>query len=208
MSAGDAFYLQDSRSLTGDYMMFWAQDGKGYTSDLRKAHVYTKDEAMSQHRCRESDIPWPKEYIDDRTHQAVDMQYLKDAEANPYFANPDCVFVFQVDKGFNGNDVYWQYPENSDPPNGTNFEAAFSSRILQARKLTPWPLDYIETKARPVVHAQCVSRKQALKGTGITLIKPKKYKEPPLRCAGCNRFMSSHQFWSGDCKKCGTDSRP
>jgi len=43
--------------------------------------VYTKDEAVSQHRSRETDIPWPKDYIDARTRPAVDMQYVKRDEA-------------------------------------------------------------------------------------------------------------------------------
>jgi hypothetical protein len=77
----DQFYLQDSRSYVGNDMLFWAKDGKGYTTDMRLAEVYTKDEAVSQHRIRETDIPWPKEYIDARTRPAVDMQYVKRDEA-------------------------------------------------------------------------------------------------------------------------------
>jgi hypothetical protein len=77
----DLFYLQDSRSYVGNDMLFWAKDGKGYTTDMRLAEVYTKDEAVSQHRRRETDIPWPKDYIDARTRPAVDMQYVKRDEA-------------------------------------------------------------------------------------------------------------------------------
>jgi hypothetical protein len=77
----DLFYLQDSRTYVGNDMLFWAIDGKGYTTDLRKAQVYTKDEAVAQHRRRETDIPWPKDYIDARTRPAVDMQHVKRAEA-------------------------------------------------------------------------------------------------------------------------------
>lgn len=75
------FYLQDSRTYVGNDVMWWAKDGKGYTTDLRKAHVYTKDEAVKQHESRETDIPWPKDYIDARTRPAVDMQYIKRDEA-------------------------------------------------------------------------------------------------------------------------------
>jgi hypothetical protein len=80
MSA-DEFYLQDSRDYVGNDMLFWAVDGNGYVTDMRKAHVYTKAEAVAQHRVRNSDIPWPKEYIDARTRPAVDMQYVKRDEA-------------------------------------------------------------------------------------------------------------------------------
>lgn len=80
MSA-DQFYLQDSRSYVGNDMLFWAVDGKGYTTDMRKAQVYTKAEAVARHHARETDIPWPKDYIDARTRPAVDMQYVKRADA-------------------------------------------------------------------------------------------------------------------------------
>jgi len=77
----DEFYLQDSRSYVGNDMLFWAADGKGYTTDMRKAEVYTREKALAQHQCRETDIPWPKAYIDARTRPAVDMQYVKRDEA-------------------------------------------------------------------------------------------------------------------------------
>jgi len=80
MSA-DEFYLQDSRSYVGNDMLFWAKDGAGYTTDMRHAHVYTKAEAVAQHQVRGTDIPWPKKYIDARTRPAVDMQYVKRADA-------------------------------------------------------------------------------------------------------------------------------
>jgi rRNA maturation endonuclease Nob1 len=72
----ELYYLQDNRSYVGNDILFWAKDGKGYTTDLSSAEIYTKDKALSQHRCRETDIPWPKDYIDSRTRPAVDMQYV------------------------------------------------------------------------------------------------------------------------------------
>lgn len=77
----ELFYLQDSRSFVGNDVMFWAKDGNGYTTDLRNAHVYTKDEAVAMHNNRETDIPWPKAYIDGKTRPAVDFQYIKRDEA-------------------------------------------------------------------------------------------------------------------------------
>lgn len=74
------FYLQDSRDYVGNDILFWATGG-GYTTDVSKARVFTLDAAQRQHNMRETDIPWPKEYIDARTRPAVDMQYVKRAEA-------------------------------------------------------------------------------------------------------------------------------
>ena len=75
------FLLQDSRSYVGNDVLWWAQDGKGYTTDVSKAHVYTQEEAVRQHQHRETDIPWPRDYILARTRPAVDFQYIDRAVA-------------------------------------------------------------------------------------------------------------------------------
>lgn len=75
------FYMQDGRSYVGNDVLWWAKGGNGYTTDLRNAQTYTKDEAQQMHNSRRSDIPWPKEYIDAKTRPAVDMQYIKRDEA-------------------------------------------------------------------------------------------------------------------------------
>lgn len=75
------FYLQDSRTYVGNDVLWWAQDGKGYTTDLSRAHVYTREEALARHQARPTDIPWPKDYIDARTRPAVDMQHIRREEA-------------------------------------------------------------------------------------------------------------------------------
>lgn len=76
----ELYYLQDKRSYVGNSMSWWAKDGKGYVCDIRKAHVYTKAEAYRQHDKRETDIPWPKAYIDARISHHIDMQHCKRAE--------------------------------------------------------------------------------------------------------------------------------
>jgi rubrerythrin len=75
------FYLQDSRGFVGNDVLWWRKGGKGYTTDLREAETYTNEEAQHMHFARTSDIPWPKEYIDAKTRPAVDVQYIKRAEA-------------------------------------------------------------------------------------------------------------------------------
>ena len=72
----DEFYLQDTRTMVGNDMMWWAKDGKGYTSDLNKAHVFTEEAANRHHKMRSSDLPWRKSYIDSKARPAVDFQYV------------------------------------------------------------------------------------------------------------------------------------
>lgn len=125
----DQFYLQDSRSYVGNDVLWWAKLGEGgYTTNMRKARVFTKDEAQRYHDARETDIPWPKEYIDARTRPAVDMQYIE--------------------------------------------------------------------------------RDEALRGTGIALIKPRKAPAYKVNCSGCGRFLRDIDRYSQDCRHCGADNRP
>ncbi|KXS55242.1 MAG: hypothetical protein AWU57_341 [Marinobacter sp. T13-3] len=53
----ELYVLQDSRSIADHQTLFWAKDGKGYTTDLNQAHLFTEDEAAQQHAVRKSDIP-------------------------------------------------------------------------------------------------------------------------------------------------------
>lgn len=76
----DLYYLQDKRTILGNFMMFW-RDGGGYTSDVSKAEVFTKEEAFRHNQCRETDVPWPKSYIDSRISKAVDVQLVCENEA-------------------------------------------------------------------------------------------------------------------------------
>lgn len=71
------FYVQDSRQYVGNCPLWWCPDGAGYTTRLDKAGKYTSDAAMSQHRARGTDIPWPCEQIDALRRPTVDMQDMR-----------------------------------------------------------------------------------------------------------------------------------
>lgn len=69
------YYLQDSRSFTGNCMMWWRKNGAGYTSDLSDAWQLTEKEAFGRHKARKTDIPWPCGYIDGIAKPRADFQY-------------------------------------------------------------------------------------------------------------------------------------
>jgi hypothetical protein len=75
------YYMQDKRQYVGNSMYWWAKDGKGYTCDIRKAQIFTLDEAK-EHTNRGTDILWPKEYIDDRISHHIDMQHCDRGTCN------------------------------------------------------------------------------------------------------------------------------
>src|SRR5471032_2549711 len=97
----DQFYLQDSRShaYVGDGLSFWGFGGSGYVTDLAKAQVFTRDGACDH---RDTDIPWPKAYVDARARAGVDCQYVTLSEALDQY--PDAVELYiQKPQCWNGN---------------------------------------------------------------------------------------------------------
>lgn len=204
------FYLQDSRSSTGDGIMFWAL-GSGYTTNLDKAELFTQEQACSH---RETDIPWPKGYVDARGHLGVDHQYISLDEGRSQLT-PGCTVVLQIPGRWNGNDIAL-----ARRPIGHTYrlEKAHHLTLETAEAIcnTPeealiWPLAYLEAKARRLVHKRDVSTKEALHGTGIKLAKPRKQRktwERPLNCHSCGRFISWDGRLFNGCQDSGANNCP
>lgn len=68
------YLIQDTRSYVGNCVVWWGPDGRGYTTDVDVAGRYTFDEAMRQHRSRETDLPWALADIRELTRKTVDVQ--------------------------------------------------------------------------------------------------------------------------------------
>lgn len=204
------FYLQDSRTDVGDGLMFWALGG-GYTTSLDKAELFTQEQACSH---RDTDIPWPKDYVDARAHLGIDHQYISLNEASDQLS-PGCTIVLQIPGHWNGNDIAlarWPIGHTF------RFEKAHHLTLEAAEAIgnTPeeaviWPLSYLKAKARRLVHKRDVNIKEALRGTGIAMAVPRKQRKPwprPLNCYGCGRFISRDGRFLNDCQNCGTNNCP
>ena len=68
------YYVQDSRQYVGNDMLWWAEGG-GYTTNLNKAALYHKDEALEIRANRGTDIIWPRQYINSISITVVDAQH-------------------------------------------------------------------------------------------------------------------------------------
>lgn len=70
------FYVQDKRGYVGNSMQWWKEDNCGYVCDIRKARVFTQEEIDNMPSCKKdgNKRAWPKEYIDERVSQHIDMQ--------------------------------------------------------------------------------------------------------------------------------------
>jgi len=207
--SGEVWVLQDSRSLVGDRMMFWALGG-GYTSDLEKAERYSQEQAQDQNRSRKSDIPWPLAYLEKRTETAVDCQYLK-AEAVEAGLQAAERGYLHAERAWNGNDLYWL---TDDGDITSNFARAHAFPIGIARAMAKpkhhnvrlVPAALAEQLARKVVPAGAVKVGIALRGTGVVLAKPPRVRSTN-RCYYCGVFISRNQVADG-CPNCGKDNLP
>lgn len=75
------YYLQDSRQIVGNDMLFWKLKGAGYTTNLDEAEQYTLEEALSH---RDTDVPWPVEQMRALSRPAVDVQKLPHSYKKQY----------------------------------------------------------------------------------------------------------------------------
>lgn len=204
----DQFYLQDSRGNTGDGLMFWAQ-GDGYTTNLDSAEARTRHHAVSQHQSRETGVPWPKAYIDARTHTGVDSQCgIPDDAATA--TEGETRFYAAYQREWNGNDLVFLSREGGRTSNLLQAKTCSADHVpgLVARGYQTLPAAFINAKARRLVHAEKVSIKEALRGTGIKLVKPKKPREQVFNCVCCGRFISDRQRFQEDYRNCGTNNCP
>ena len=59
----EMYYIQNG--FSGNAVVWWAKDSKGYTSNLNEAGKYTKEFAFNQVACgRSGEYAWPCSYVD------------------------------------------------------------------------------------------------------------------------------------------------
>ncbi|UPU90490.1 hypothetical protein M0766_16325 [Pseudomonas putida] len=155
-----------------------------------------------------------KDYVDARAHVGVDHQYISLDEARDHLT-PGCTVVLQIPGHWNGNDIAlarWPigHTFRFEKAHHLTFEAAKAIGNTPEEAVI-WPLSYLEAKARRLVHKRDVNIKEALRGTGIEIAKPRKQRKPcdrPLNCHGCGRFISWDGRFLNDCLNCGANNCP
>lgn len=205
------FVLQDSRGNTGDRLMFWAKDGAGYTTNLDNAQRYTKEQASSQNESRESDLPWPLAYLEARVGWAVDHQYVKSEEVSAELGEATKAHLYASGQ-WNGNDLIFLTGDgglSDDVRQAEPFPVSFAiNNAAQAHNNVQAIAHLTAVRlSRKVVASSKVNHREALRGTGIMLAKPPKFKAQRDKCCHCGVFISNAQRFQ-DCPKCGGSNAP
>ncbi len=204
----DLFYLQDSRSNVGTRAMFW-RNGGGYTSNLDQAEQFTRESAVKQYECRDTDLPWPVDYVRARAEVGVDCQYLTRSEAEAY-RNVDGRVYVAFARDWDGNDLVWRGGKGPS----SNLEEAIHPGAVDAAGYAAqgfelWPCGYIIERSRPVVRASQLDHKEALRAAGLKLpkIKRQRIRRYTTNCSGCGRFLSDLQRYQS-CPNCDAGNAP
>lgn len=207
----DLFYLQDSRSNVGSRAMFW-RDGGGYTSNLDEAEQFARERAVRQYECRETDLPWPVDYVRDLAQVGVDFQYLDLTQEQALAAAPadDRIYV-AYKQAWDGNCLIWRRVwtgHTSNLADATTWSLAEVPE-LAAQGFVPWPKSYIDQHSRPVVPANLLNHKQALRSVGLKLpkVKRQRIRRYTFNCHGCGRFLTEAQRY-GSCPNCDVSNAP
>lgn len=182
------FYIRDSRSDVGTSAMFWSSPG-GYTSDLNKAQAFTRDDAISQHMCRETDIPVLISIAREYSYLAVDMQYLPDTGIS------DLNYLVIKNKYDGNNVLFTERGCNSfglDSFRPVTAEKAKNSMELN-KGIDCYPADKIEAIARPVVNSVYLQTRTVLRRAKIKM-NPRLLAKNQSTATGKER---------GNCPECG-----
>ena len=205
----DLFLLQDSRSNVGSRAMFWRLGG-GYTSNLDEAEQFTRESAVKQYECRETDLPWPVDYVRARAQVGVDFQCLDEAQAQVFGLDDDQVYA-AYERLWDGNDLYWscQHATSSSNLDKAVTWPATEAGELRAEGYQVWPKRYIDQQSRPVAIAALLNHKQALREVDLKLpkIKRQRIRRYVTHCHGCGRFLSERQVY-GACPNCDASNAP
>lgn len=206
----DLFYLQDSRSNVGSRAMFW-RNGGGYTSNLDQAEQFTRERSVRQYECRETDLPWPVDYVRALAQVGVDFQDLELNQEQALAAAPadDRLYV-AYKQAWDGNCLIWMGKDGAR----SNLAAARTWSLSHApgftgRGYVPWPKGYIDQHSRPVVQACMLEHKKALRAVGLKLpkVKRQRIRRYTVNCHGCGRFLTEAQRY-GDCPNCDVSNAP
>lgn len=192
----DRFYLACLRDNVGDNVAFHAIDGLGYTTDVRKAHTYTREQAQrAWDNGRYFDLPLAADYVDANTVFKVDMQYIP----NETQLSDHETWVAYQPMRYNGNDVYWITAIT--PTLAVDSAIRFTRSEVDPR-ITDFiyvPLDKVNEVKRPTFANALINKRKMVQGAGLItpphIKRMKTRKANPMtrfNCPSCGRINWQH----------------
>ncbi len=207
----DRFYLACTRERVGSNEGFWCKDGKGYTTDLNKAHIYTLEEAQKAwDKGREIDQPLNADKVNALATRKVDFQYIPHQTT----ITDEELYVAFLRNKTDGNDVYFIAPF-SLPTTDFNKAIPFPKKIAMENK------DYIfislrlaGQKSRLTFDYSLNNHRKMITAAGLITpdhIKRYRRRKPStgkvrFNCPSCGKinWQYNPEYFEG-CSHCGAD---
>lgn len=158
------FYMMCLRETVGSNASFHCHNGNGYSSDIRQAHVYTREEAQRRWDYgRTIDLPVSADDIDALAMWHTDHQRLScDSQITP-----DCrEYVAYVRGTWNGNDVYW-LQDIGLPTDDFSKARVFSEARQDDKELVWLPFAVADAIKRPTFNIHQLNRRVMVQGAGL-----------------------------------------
>ena len=195
------FYLVSPHRNVGSNVSFHAIDGKGYTTDLDKCHLFSHTEIQKKvddgHiRClNQQGIPLSADHVDELAVLHVDMQYLNpddDCYPTKIDINDEYVVV-NKNAGYDGNDVAFvglfagasfDYSKKS-VFSGNDIDQLRTDSDLDGRHIV-YPKSLTDRIERRTFQERNINRRKMIQGAGI--IGVHKPREPSRQTSGKTRW--------------------
>lgn len=203
------FYLRSPHGNTGSNMVFHAIDGKGYTSDLDLAHVYTLEEAQAKYNhARDGEHPVSADHVDALGMWKVDHQYL------PYTSvfKEWCNSYVAYEKGlYDGNDVFWLGSGGKSTDLWvSDIITENEARQIDQSEYVVLPYEMAAEKARRTFNASLLNPRTMITGVGLRMPehmkkRSRRVSNPMTRfnCPSCGKINWQHNPYDFDgCKHC------
>lgn len=184
----NAFYK--TNGFVGSSVMFWAIDGRGYTSNIDLAEIYTREQVqrdVDNDWLRDKDeFPLCAESVNALSQWRVDYQYVK--KTYPDFTDPNDEYVLVKKGHWDGNDlafgtgIDWDF----DYSKAKSF-SAFDVKAYIERDhptLTIVPRYHTDEIARRTFQKKNINRRKMISGAGVFGLRQKKQR----KTSGKNRF--------------------
>lgn len=159
----DRFYLACLRDTVGSNVAFHCVNGHGYSTNISKAHVYSKEEAQQAwDRGREFDLPLCAAMVDALSVNHVDCQYIpSESEIDDQRSE----YVAFVKSRWDGNDVYWL--RHAGLPT-TNFDLAEIFDAPGDQDGLVWvPFNVADKAKRKTFDVSKINRRRMIQSAGL-----------------------------------------
>jgi hypothetical protein len=193
------FYLACFRDNVGSNVGFHRINGNGYTTNVKEAHVYTKEEAQrAWNRGREYDQPICADSVDALTVYKVDCQYIPNETQIPEDADEHTLFVAFRPHRWDGNDVFWiqeSGTSTTDFTKAVTFTSDSSDALFSAVKemMIVIPAEMAEQVKRKTFDFSKFDRRKMVQSAGL--------KQPGWLKQQKRRRYSGKTRWN--CPACG-----